>query len=78
MKYQITTATEVITIDARLNKWGEIYFVDSFTEIPGMMNVKDKAPSLLTRMFRLAKRLGGQLCIVDLADGNIGNRKHRY
>lgn len=78
MKYQITTPNEVITINARLNKWGEIYFVDSLTEIPSMMNVKDRAPSLLVRMFRLAKRLGGQLRIVDLSDGNVGNRKLRY
>lgn len=78
MKYQITTPNEVITINARLNKWGEIYFVDSLTEIPSMMNVKDRAPSLLARMFKLAKRLGGKLRIVGLADGNIGNRKLRY
>lgn len=74
MKYQITTDKEVITIDARLNKWGEIYCHDSLIGLDSMIHVKEKGPTLLQRLFQWSKRLNGKLSIVDLGDGNKGNR----
>ncbi len=85
MRYQITTATEIITVDAKINKWGEVRW--SFMGMDHMMNIRDQvktdsgykpAPSLLERLQKVAKRMGGKVKILDLADGYQGNRKLRY
>lgn len=75
MKYQIVTEDQTIEINATLNKWGEIRWHDTYTDLPHMMNVHDKGPSFLIRLFKVSKILGGSLKIVDLADGYKGNRK---
>jgi len=71
MRYQITTANEVITVDARINKWGEVRW--SFMGFDYMMNTRDQvktangwqaAPTLLQRLHKVAKRMGGELRIV--------------